>query len=97
MPSESVSLQKEELWKLLVDTVHAIPMFKNHKRFVEEVMIKEKPDISSKELAIQLNMTLAEAIVILDELQGGKRGPGAANAATTSPKGTDRSLLDFPT
>jgi hypothetical protein len=95
MPSELVTMQKEELCKLLVDTVHAIPMYKNHKRFVEEVMLKEKPDISSKELAVQLNITLAEAIVILDELRGGKREPNTANASINAPKGTDRSLLDF--
>jgi hypothetical protein len=98
MPNEPAAMQKEELWRLLVDVVHAIPMYKNHKHFVEDVMIKEKPDISSQELAIQLNITLAEAIVILDELRGGKRepkAPNAANALASSPKKTDRSLLDF--
>jgi len=95
MPDESAIMQKEQLWRLLVDTVHAIPMFKNHKRFVEEVMIKEKPDISSKELSIQLNITLGEAIVILEELRGGKREPNATKAQTAPQERADRSILDF--
>lgn len=96
MLNEPVAMQKEELWKLLVDVVHAIPMYKNHKRFVEEVMMKEKPEISSQELAVQLNMTVAEAIVILDEIRGGKRDPRVTPPFTSSPsKASDHSLLDF--
>ena len=95
MPDELSALEKTELWNILVDTVHVLPMYKNHKRYVEGVMLKERPDISSKELAIQINVALGEAIVILDELRGGKREPDTANAPTSPPKGTDRSLLDF--
>jgi hypothetical protein len=95
MPDELSTMQKTELWNILVDTVHVLPMYKNHKRYVEGVMLKEKPEISSRELAIQINVTLGEAIVILDELRGGKHESNAANAPAGPPKGTDRSLLDF--
>ena len=94
MPDELSALEKTELWNILVDTVHVLPMYKNHKRYVEGVMLKEKPEISSRELAIQINVTLGEAIVILDELRVGKHESDAANAPSP-PKRTDRSLLDF--
>ena len=95
MPDEPSALQKTELWNILLDTVHALPMFKNHKRYVEEVMLKEKPDISSKELAIQINIPLGEAIVILYELRRGEAEPAVTNVATSPSKGPDRTLLDF--
>lgn len=97
MSNQPIPLEKEELWNLLVDTVHAIPMYKAHKRFVEEVMIKEKPDISSKELAVQLNLTLGEATVILYELRGGKNEPKAPTPSMNPPKATDHTLFDFST
>jgi hypothetical protein len=77
-------LEKEELWKLLVDTAHALPMYKNHKRYVEDVMAKEKPEISPQELSVQLNIPLGEALVLLGEVRAGK-----------SQKSSDRSLSDF--
>ena len=89
-------LGKDELWKLLIETVHSLPMFKSHKRYVEEIMIKETPGISPQELAVQLNITLGEAIVLLDEI----RGPDGQNQTAShseKPSGTtiDKSLLDF--
>lgn len=95
MPDELSTMQKNELWQILLDTVHALPMFKNHKRYVEEVMLKEKPDISSKELAVQINVTLGEAMVILYELRGGKHEPTVDKVATSPTKATDRTLFDF--
>jgi len=85
-------LQKDELWKLLTETVHALPMYKHHKHFVEDVMLKEKPNISSQELAVQLNITQGEAIVLLDELR--VEGTGTVGS-TDSSKRPGRTLLDF--
>jgi hypothetical protein len=94
--TEPLTLQKEELWNLLVDSVHTLPMYKNHKRFVENVMLKERPEISQKELAIQLNLTVGEATVILYELRGSpKREQAPTSPASPSQKTTDHSLLDF--
>jgi hypothetical protein len=91
-----LSQQRDELWKILVDTVHVLPMYKNHKRYVVDSMIKEKPDISPQELAVQLNITLGEALVLLDEI----RGPTEQRIKVTgssSPKPPGRTLLDFNT
>jgi spore cortex formation protein SpoVR/YcgB (stage V sporulation) len=87
-------MQKEELWKLLVDTVHAIPMYKARKRYVEEVMLKEKPELSSQELAVQINVTLGEATVMLDEIRSSMPQEAAKQSQTPS-KPSDRTLFDF--
>jgi hypothetical protein len=89
------ALGKEELWKILVETAHAIPMYKNHKRYVEDVMMKERPEISPQELGIQINVTLGEALVLLDEVRGGKSAKSVPGDVTGSSKASDRSLLDF--
>ncbi len=95
MAQGQFALSRDELWKILVDTVHALPMYKNHKRYVEDVMIKERPDISSQELAVQLNIPLGEALVLLDEIHVGRTKPNVSDVAASSGKISDRSLLDF--
>lgn len=93
--SESLStMTKEDLWKILVDTAHALTMYHNHKRYVEDVMLKEKPDISPQELAIQINVPLGESIVILNELRGGKASAKTVEGASAQ-KPSDRTLFDF--
>jgi hypothetical protein len=90
------SIEKEELWNALVDTVHALLMYKSHKRYIEEVMLKERPDISPKELAIRLNIPLGESLVLLAETRDKESGGGKArNPPDEGGKGDDRSLLDF--
>ncbi len=84
MSDSRTALNRDDLWRILVNTVHALPMYKSHKRYVEDVMIKERPDISSEELAIQLNIPLGEALVLLDEIRG-KR--------TNEDKDSDRNAL----
>jgi hypothetical protein len=90
MAQGKVSLQRDELWKLLVDTVHALPMYNQRKHYVQDVMLKEKPEISAKELAIQVDIPLGEAIVMLEEL----RSPGSTTAPSGE-KAVNRTLLDF--
>ncbi len=88
-------MQKDELWKLLVDTVHSLPMYKHHKRYVQEVMVKERPEISAKELAVQINIPLGEAIVLLDEIRPASVSQGSSDVAASSGKNVNRTLLDF--
>ena len=95
MAKEGAASQRDDLWALLVDTVHALPMYKHHKRYVEEVMLKERPDISAKELAVQINVTLGEAVVMLDELRATRASPSRTEPASGVDKPTSRTLLDF--
>jgi hypothetical protein len=59
---------KEKLWSILIETAHSLVMYPNHKAYVRETVLQEKPDITPAELSVRLNMTLGEALVILHEL-----------------------------
>jgi hypothetical protein len=87
------ALGKEELWNALVQTAHALLMYKNHKRYVEEILLKERPDISPQELAVRLSIPLGEALVLLSELRSEAGRPKGVKE--TSSKTDDRSLLDY--
>jgi hypothetical protein len=60
--------EKEKLWSTLVETVHALVMYPNHKAYTRQNILPEKPDISPAELAARLKIPLGEALVILYEL-----------------------------
>ena len=59
---------REKLWPILIDTVHTLVMYPNHKAYTREIILQEKPEISADELARRLNISLGEAVVILYEL-----------------------------
>ncbi|MGQ9507460.1 MAG: hypothetical protein ACUVTB_06360 [Candidatus Bathycorpusculaceae bacterium] len=65
---------KEKLWPLLIETVHALIMYPNHKAYIREVVLHEKPDITPQELAARLGIPLGEALVILYELKNERFG-----------------------
>lgn len=73
------------LWPILVETVHAMVMYKYHKVYVEERLIREQPNISPRRLAAELGIPLGEALVILYEIRSkaGKIGSSAAQPSTT--------------
>jgi hypothetical protein len=43
-------------------------MYPSHKAYTKGTVLEEKPNITPEELAHNLNMSLGEALVILDEL-----------------------------
>jgi hypothetical protein len=59
---------KEKLWSILMETIHFIVMYPNHKAYTREVVLQEKPEITPAELASRLRMPLGEALVIMYEL-----------------------------
>ena len=59
---------KEKLWPILIETVHALVMYPNHKSYTRETILNEKPEITPAELAAKLKIPLGEALVILYEL-----------------------------
>lgn len=71
---------KEKLWPILVETVHAIIMYPNHKAYTREVILHEKPDITPAELAARLNIPLGEALVMLFELADERKETKAQTA-----------------
>jgi hypothetical protein len=68
-------LTKDKLWLILIETVHANVMYPTHKSYTRDVILRAKHDTSAEELAAKLNMPLGEALVILDELTAGTKGP----------------------
>ena len=59
---------KEKLWPVLVEAVHTLTMYPNHKAYTRENILQEKSGITAEELAARLNVSLGEALVILYEL-----------------------------
>ena len=56
------------LWPVLVETVHAMIMYSNHKAYTRDVVVQEHPEMTPQELAIKLNIPFGEGLVILHEL-----------------------------
>lgn len=59
---------REKLWPILVEAVHALVLYPNHKAYTRDVILPEKPETTPAELAARLNLPLGEALVILCEL-----------------------------
>ncbi|MCJ7766874.1 hypothetical protein MUP79_00585 [Candidatus Bathyarchaeota archaeon] len=59
---------QDKLWPILVEAVHSLVMFPSHKGYTRAVLLPEKPEIKPQELALRLQISLGEAIVILYEL-----------------------------
>ena len=60
---------KDPLWPILVETVHAMIMYPHHKSYVKDVALHEKADVSPQDLASSLGIPFGEALVILHELR----------------------------
>lgn len=75
MNSENDSYEKNPLWPVLVKTVHSLIMYPHHKRYVLNTLLKKSPDMTPKELSVELNIPLGEALVIFHELRMEKEQP----------------------
>ena len=64
---------KDQLWVILVETVHTSVMYPSHKAYIRETVLRQKPDVTARELNDRFNMSLGEALVILDELRAENR------------------------
>ena len=93
MSTQSNNYDAGSLWQILIETVHALPMYKHHKRYVERSILPEKPRISAKETALIMGMPLGEAIVIFEELRPSPQEKPEAGgpSKTVAPK----SLLEY--
>jgi hypothetical protein len=60
------------LWIILQETVHSMVMYPHRKAYTRDVVLNEHPDITPKELAAKLSISLGEAMVILHELKVAK-------------------------
>lgn len=56
-------------WNILVETVHALPLYASHKAYVRDKILLSKPNVSVDELIQRIGATKGEAMVILWELR----------------------------
>ena len=61
--------ENNPLWQILVDTVHTNVMYPHHKAYTRDTVLTDQPQITAQELALKLNISLGESLVILYELQ----------------------------
>lgn len=60
----------EDLWSILVETVKSdVVLFPNLKGYVQGQILPDEPEISPKELASRLNISIGTAMVLLSELK----------------------------
>jgi hypothetical protein len=65
----TVDLERNSLWLILVEAVHALPMYPSHKAYVRNSLALEAPEVSAEELSYRLDIPLGEALVILHEIR----------------------------
>ena len=67
-------LERNPLWLILVETVHALPMYPSHRAYVRDSLILEQPEITVEELSQRLDIPLGEAMVIQHEIEQERKG-----------------------
>lgn len=58
------------LWDILVETARRSPFYPGLSGYVRSEIIPKEPDISAKELASRLSISVGEALVLLDDMKG---------------------------
>ncbi len=61
------NIQDNPLWKILVETVHTMIMYKPHKRYISELLTQEE-NMDPEGLSLRLGIPLGETLVILKEI-----------------------------
>jgi hypothetical protein len=62
------NIEENPLWPILVDTVHALPLYPSHKSYTRDHLLVKDSNLTPKEIVYELDITLGEAMVILNEL-----------------------------
>ncbi|MFW9919332.1 MAG: hypothetical protein ACFFED_07020 [Candidatus Thorarchaeota archaeon] len=57
------------LWPILVETTMRSPLYSGLVGYIHDQIIPNNPDISPKELASKLSISIGEALVILDSIR----------------------------
>jgi hypothetical protein len=54
------------LYKLLIETARSNPLFAGNAGYAQNYILPKNPNITARELAVKLSITLGEALAILD-------------------------------
>ena len=60
------------VWTILVETVHKMILYPHHKAYIQREIFIKNPDISFQDVALNLEISRGEALVILYELKNEK-------------------------
>ena len=60
---------KEQILELLVDTVHSMILYPQHKRYINTLILSNQKDLEPQLLAARLDITLGEVLVIIKDLR----------------------------
>jgi len=72
----SVELERylnDPLWPVLVEVVHALTMYRFHKRYILNVLLNENPNITPSDSSTRLRIPFGEAVVILHEIRSERK------------------------
>ena len=72
-------LERNPLWLILVETVHALPLYASHKVYVRNTLLIQAPGMTAEEISQRLDISLGEAMVIFHELKN-EEGPPSGNS-----------------
>ncbi|MEM2143398.1 MAG: hypothetical protein QXS20_04475 [Candidatus Thorarchaeota archaeon] len=60
--------REDPLWPFLVEAVHRSPLFPNLLQYTREFIVSHEPEITPRDLACRLSISVGEALVILSDL-----------------------------
>jgi hypothetical protein len=69
VPSEEKTAPARDWWAILQETVKSMVLFPHHMAYTRDHILPSRPSITPEELAIQLDISLGVALVILDQLK----------------------------
>ena len=61
-------LTNESLWPILVETARRSPLYANLTGYIREEILPKEPEVSVRELASRLSISVGEALVILYDI-----------------------------
>jgi hypothetical protein len=73
--SEGKTAPTRDWWAILQETVRSMVLFPHHMAYTRDHILPTKPSITPEELAIQLDIPLGVALVILDQLKTEQHQP----------------------
>ena len=61
-------ITNESLWPILVETARRSPLYANLSGYIREEVLPKEPEVSVRELASRLSISVGEALVILYDI-----------------------------
>ncbi|TFG15572.1 hypothetical protein EU537_00700 [Candidatus Thorarchaeota archaeon] len=66
------NFKSHPLWDILVETARRSPLYSGLSGYIRDNILPNNPEISPKQLASKLSISIGEALVILDAIKSNK-------------------------